>query len=124
MEVILSGPLFNGEADRAAASMVERIRHHVASSGMQRLYIRFGRVLRDPTPIYTTRLRTRRLATRDVIDDRRMVYGPWLEGTGSRNKTTRFKGYRTFRIVTATLQIDAKDLAQPIVALHMDRMNF
>lgn len=25
------------------------------------------------------------------------VYGPWLEGVGSRNHTTRFKGYHAFR---------------------------
>ena len=25
------------------------------------------------------------------------VYGPWLEGTSSRNQTTRFKGYAAFR---------------------------
>lgn len=25
------------------------------------------------------------------------IYGPWLEGTGSRNQTTRFKGYSSFR---------------------------
>lgn len=31
------------------------------------------------------------------IDDGGVVYGPWLEGTGSRNASTRFKGYRSFR---------------------------
>jgi hypothetical protein len=124
MAVILSGPFFDGRADRAVVVMCERIRHHVADIALQRLYIRFGQVLRNPTPYYTTRLRTTRLATEDRVHDRRMVYGPWLEGTGSRNKTTRFKGYRTFRIVTARLQIDSDELAEPIVRAHMDRMNF
>lgn len=32
------------------------------------------------------------------------VYGPWLEGVGSRNITTRFKGYHTFRKVTTMLE--------------------
>ena len=31
------------------------------------------------------------------IDDGNVVYGPWLEGTSSRNETTRFKGYASFR---------------------------
>ena len=31
------------------------------------------------------------------IHDSKVVYGPWLEGTGSRNATTRFKGYAAFR---------------------------
>lgn len=31
------------------------------------------------------------------IDDGGVVYGPWLEGVGRRNRTTRFKGYASFR---------------------------
>lgn len=31
------------------------------------------------------------------IHDSNVVYGPWLEGTSSRNQTTRFKGYSVFR---------------------------
>lgn len=31
------------------------------------------------------------------IDDGNVIYGPWLEGTSSRNQTTRFKGYSSFR---------------------------
>lgn len=32
-----------------------------------------------------------------VLSDSGVVYGPWLEGTGSRNQTTRFKGYSLWR---------------------------
>jgi hypothetical protein len=32
-----------------------------------------------------------------VIGDSGVIYGPWLEGTGSRNASTRFKGYAMFR---------------------------
>jgi hypothetical protein len=39
-----------------------------------------------------------------VISDRGVVYGPWLEGTGSRNQTTRFKGYASFRRVRDWLE--------------------
>ena len=31
------------------------------------------------------------------IDDGGVVYGPWLEGTSTRNATTRFRGYGSFR---------------------------
>lgn len=31
--------------------------------------------------------------------NRNAVYGDWLEGTSSRNQTTRFKGYNSFRII-------------------------
>jgi len=32
-----------------------------------------------------------------LITDGGVVYGPWLEGVGSRNEVTRFKGYSSFR---------------------------
>lgn len=32
-----------------------------------------------------------------LISDGGVLYGPWLEGTSSRNQTTRFKGYASFR---------------------------
>jgi hypothetical protein len=32
-----------------------------------------------------------------IISDSNVVYGPWLEGTSSRNQATRFKGYSIFR---------------------------
>jgi len=31
------------------------------------------------------------------MDDAGAVYGPWLEGTGSRNATSRFEGYAMWR---------------------------
>jgi len=31
------------------------------------------------------------------ISDNGVIYGPWLEGVGSRNATTRFKGYANYR---------------------------
>ena len=32
-----------------------------------------------------------------TIDDGKVVYGPWLEGTSNRNAATQFKGYAVFR---------------------------
>tara|TARA_Y100000310_G_scaffold326348_1_gene391137 strand:+ start:1845 stop:2279 length:435 start_codon:yes stop_codon:yes gene_type:complete len=42
------------------------------------------------------------------ISDGGVEYGPWLEGTGSRNLTTRFKGYHSFRKVGQWLDRHAK----------------
>lgn len=51
--------------------------------------------IRNPTPYYWTRIDVREeSATHYVVDDHDIVYGPWLEGTGSRNApVTRFPGY-------------------------------
>jgi len=52
-----------------------------------------------------------------VIDDTRVVYGPWLEGVGSRNQATRFKGYAIFRRTKDKLQKMGRD----ILAKHVQR---
>lgn len=38
------------------------------------------------------------------IHDSNVVYGPWLEGVGSRNAKTRFKGYAMFRNAKQALE--------------------
>ncbi len=55
-------------------------------------------VLQHPTGYYQSKIKAHRQTTHTIIDDGRVVYGPWLEGTGSRNyPVTRFRGYHTFR---------------------------
>lgn len=48
------------------------------------------------------------VSSRNVtIMDNNAVYGPWLEGTSSRNLTTRFKGYASFRKVQQWMETTA-----------------
>lgn len=49
------------------------------------------------------------------------VYGPWLEGVGSRNATTRFKGYHTFRKVTTMLESRIAEIGERILREHTRR---
>lgn len=49
------------------------------------------------------------------IDDNGVVYGPWLEGTSSRNQTTRFKGYASFRKTRDWLDKNVKKIIRPRV---------
>ena len=52
-----------------------------------------------------------------TLSDSKLVYGPWLEGVSSRNETTRFKGYATFRWVFGKLE----DMKAGIVEKHIRR---
>ena len=45
------------------------------------------------------------------LDDGNVAYGPWLEGVGRRNQTTRFKGYHSFRNTAQWLQKRVKKIA-------------
>lgn len=59
-----------------------------------------------------------------VVDDGGIVYGPWLEGVGSRNVTTRFKGYRMWRRTAQQMQRGgALAIAEPIVDRAVRELN-
>jgi hypothetical protein len=58
------------------------------------------------------------------LRDGRSVYGPWLEGTGSRNApVTRFGGYHSARDAAEKVNAIATELAAPAVAEFVERQN-
>lgn len=56
------------------------------------------------------------------ISDGGVVYGPWLEGTSSRNQSTRFKGYSSFRRTRDWLKKNTKRIIRPRVARLVQRL--
>ena len=50
-------------------------------------------------------------------------YGPWLEGLGSRNETSRFKGYWTFRLTTSKIQDEAEAIALEAIVPFIEQIN-
>ncbi len=58
-----------------------------------------------------------------VINDGGVIYGPWLEGTGSRNVTTRFKGYGMFRRTRDWMQLRAKSIVEPHIRRAVRKLN-
>lgn len=115
----VKGKIFNNPKAELE-NLREQLDYTVAQVGKNMVLMRLGRVLQNPTGRYESKIQTERLSTGwEVNDGRQIVYGPWLEGTGSRNRTTRFKGYRTFRIVKQELDGQVKEIAKPIVAKFM-----
>lgn len=110
------GPLFDGRVEAAIANAENDIEKRVATLGASMVRTRLNTVLKKQTPIYRFRVIAEPTPPGWTIHDGKMVYGPWLEGTGSRNRTTRFKGYRTFRIITQELNKRAQIIAEQVVA--------
>lgn len=117
-----TGPLFDGRAELAVARAQADIEKTVAVLGASMVRTRLNTVLRKQTPIYRFKVEARQTFPGWKIWDQRMVYGPWLEGTGSRNKTTKFKGYRTFRITVIFIQDRANIISPNIVAKYIGDM--
>lgn len=115
--VTVSGPLFDGGADGIIDRMCRDIEQAVADEGEQMVRAELPRVLQNPTGRYQSGITTEPAGAGIDVTDGGIIYGPWLEGVGSRNApTTRFAGYSTFRRTAQALDARAERIAEPIVA--------
>jgi hypothetical protein len=111
-----SGPLFDGRAARIIEAACQDGQDGVADHAVNLIHDRLGQVLRHPTGYYESQIVTDKSREQDVVNDGGVVYGPWLEGVGSRNKSTRFPGYGTFRLVAQEIERDAGRVAEEAMA--------
>ena len=139
-DVELSGPLFDGRAESAANRGAIAVRAKLAAEGARlaanaiATHIRHhgsGKAERAETTTDTSRAYQTGKYTLPVVVDRNATvvttdlatYGPWLEGTGSRNLTTRFKGYHSFRQAGQALDGMAEPIADKAFAPYVREMN-
>jgi hypothetical protein len=106
------GPIFNGRAERAAVVWTKELKDEIGKEGLRLVQGELAHVLRNPTGFYQSNVTLDRSYSDVAVTDNGVIYGPWLEGVGSRNATTRFKGYFTFRRMTYKLQQRAPQIAQ------------
>jgi hypothetical protein len=120
----LQGPIFNASHTKAAGKrMIVNINEAVAQEGVDMVRARLDTVLQHPTGYYRSRIAVLSRAVFRGIWDQNVVYGGWLEGVSSRNRTTRFKGYRTFRRVKQELDNRMDSIARPMVAKYVREMS-
>lgn len=117
------GPLFDAGAEKAVADAANDAEKAVATVGASMIRSRMAAVFRHETPFY----RFANVAEKDepgwkIWDQDKTVYGWWLEGVGSRNRTTRFKGYRTYRIITQELRARAQTIADAVIRRAVDKL--
>lgn len=118
------GPLFKNPTARIAIFILDS-KKHLADTGKTMVIQRLHKVLKNPTGRYESKIQVER-ATNDyaVTDGRRVLYGPWLEGTGSMNApVTRFKGYKTFRLTKQELDRAQQEILRPIIRKFISDMN-
>ena len=91
----VSGPISDGRMMRWFHEYEHDVADALAEDAQDKWVHNLEGSIRDPTPYYWTRIDVREeSATHYVVHDHGVVYGPWLEGTGSRNSpVTRFPGY-------------------------------
>lgn len=121
--ITATGPLFDGRANRQVKQAEQDWGKGIATLGASMVRTELNAVLRHQTPHYRIQIEAREEPPGWKISDGGVIYGPWLEGIGSRNRTTRFKGYATFRRMVQRINARAETIGQPIVARFVARMN-
>jgi hypothetical protein len=123
MIVKASGPLFDGRALRELDKFTIAASAAIAKNGALLVHKNLSQSLRAPTGFYQSNVVVERREEGDMVTDRGVVYGPWLEGVGSKNQSTRFKGYASFRRAQQELQGRVATIAQLEVYPFLGRMN-
>lgn len=124
VDVDLDGPIFSAtRAHAITEGACEEIQEDVADEAYGMVKSEFHRTFRNPTGYYESRVHIEKEPGAHVITDGGVVYGPWLEGIGSRNApVTRFKGYANFRRTARKVETKAHAIAQRIVTVHSRRL--
>jgi hypothetical protein len=121
-DVQLSGPLLTGNAGRIVVGIVEEIQDTIGQAASERVHYFLDASIQHPTPYYETQVTLQHIREDVVVHDRGIVYGPWLEGTSSRNRRTRFKGYGAFRRATSATQRQAPEIARRVIQASLGRL--
>lgn len=121
-DVEYSGPIFDERAPHIIAEYTDKIERSVGDEAVDQVRLRLDAVLKHQTGRYRSSIHREVQEPGVSVNDGGMVYGPWLEGTGSRNESTRFKGYRTFRIVQQEIDSRAEEIAEHELPPYLMRL--
>lgn len=114
------GPVFDGRLEKSIADAENTSEKRIATLGASMVRSRLQLVLKKQTPFYRLRVVAKPDPPRWKITDQGVIYGPWLEGNGSRNfPVTRFRGYHTFKFVSQELQDRAGNITEEVVVKYL-----
>lgn len=115
----VKGPLFDGRLYRAIGVAANDSEREIAQTGVSEVRAQLSMVLKNPTGFYESQIQTNRAFGDYAVTDGDVIYGPWLDGSGSRNRTTRFKGYAHWRRATDVLNRKAPQIVDHIIDRHI-----
>jgi hypothetical protein len=141
----VSGPLFNGDADRAVRDYCHEVTQHIADEAALRIKLYLptqykylghsgGPRGRGSVPrpergrgwgpgYYASQVHAEAAPDGYRVTDSGVIYGPWLEGESERNMAYRFPGYHAFRKICDEMERDADTIAEEIIPPYLERMN-
>jgi hypothetical protein len=124
IDIRVEGPLFDGRAARAMQDAADEAREDIAEFAEEYALAFMRASFRNPTGYYESRVKTSRVtADTSRVHDSGVVYGPWLEGVGSRNRPRPgFPGYQHWRQTKDLVRMRGPMIADRAVQRHLPEM--
>lgn len=124
MDGTVGGPLTDGRAIKVHNEYVQDVSKQVAKRGERLVVSLLKSSIKNPTPHYWNTIHIQPVGAGWEVTDTNAVYGPWLEGTGSRNRARPgFPGYHSFERAGRLLDGQAGPIAEDLLRLYIPRMN-
>jgi hypothetical protein len=126
-KVVLSGPIFTGEAEAAARDFTSSLAGEIAAIGRDWIRLDTDRMTKSGSDTGAAAAGVELSGGNGtyVIKGgvRKGQYAwPWLEGTSKRNQSTGFKGYGSFRRTRLRMRKQVTPFAQQRIEGYLARM--
>lgn len=122
-----SGPLFRGVAKTELDAAMAAVQREVAEYAEFQWQMNMTDSFQNATGRYQSHVgilkRDADLVVNDGYPSSGLLYGPWLEGVGTRNQTTRFKGYFAMRRARNSVGQKVAAIAKPIIDAFIAKAN-
>lgn len=124
ISIDFQGPWFDGRAEHAMQDAADDARDDVAAYAEERVLLGTAMNFKTRTPYYETRVTTERVTAEvSLVHDQGVIYGPWLEGVGSRNRTRPgFPGYHFWRAAKQATAVRGPQIAELAVQRRLPEM--
>lgn len=123
-DVTVSGPVFDSRAAEAAKDYAKHVQEALADKAADMVRAKMDSSFKHNEGKYVSSIHVEASDAHAMVTDMNaFVYGPWLEGVGSRNETTRFKGYHSMREAASEIDAQAGSIADEEIKPYVERMN-
>lgn len=122
VDVTFNGPLFSGQFPAVMEDILMQSQEEVGNAVLERVQYHLDVQIKHPTPYYETQIIQQRVGQYEVVHDRGIIYGPWLEGTSARNARSHFKGYASFRKAKDEVIQQIPDIVNAVIRRNLGRL--
>ena len=121
----MKGAFLEGRDTQIIRKFFDDAKKLISKTGEEEIKQRIGARAQHPTGDFAGAVITKDFKKGRTITAEypQILRGPWLEGTSTRNQSTRFKGYRLFRLTYRRLRKNVSQLVRGLFERAMSDLN-